>query len=144
VLNKPIDLKIQDVIQNFPAFETSVSVGGPVNTNTVHYLHTLGDMIPESIHVKDDIFWGGDFESIKGIISAGKIQKHELRFFLGYSGWSAGQLEEELDNNAWLVADIQPNLVMRSDQSGFWNEVLKTMNNKYQVWANFPENPGLN
>lgn len=144
VLNKSIDMKIDDVIQDFPFIEASISVGGPVNTNTIHYIHTLGDLVPESRRVMDELYWGGDFEVIRGLISAGKVKKNEIRFFLGYSGWSPGQLEEELENNAWLVADIRPDMVMKSDQANFWNEILQKMNNKYQVWANFPENPGLN
>jgi putative transcriptional regulator len=144
VLNKPIDLKIQDVIQDFPEIKTGISIGGPVNTNTIHYIHTLGDLIPESVKVKDNICWGGDFDTLKKLISDGSVKKHQVRFFLGYSGWTPNQLENELAENAWLVAEIKSNLVMEEDQSDFWNKILGQMGNKYQVWANFPENPGLN
>jgi len=144
VLNKPIDLKVKDVIQDFPEFDAGVSIGGPVNTNTIHYIHTLGDTVPNSIKVKDNIYWGGDFDSIKNLISLGDIKTGQIRFFLGYSGWSENQLENELKQNAWLVAEIRPELVMRGEKSDFWNQILKKMGNKYRVWANFPENPGLN
>ena len=68
VLNKSVDVKIADVISDFPDVDFPLSVGGPVSTNTVHYLHTRGDEIPESVHVKDGIFWGGDFEIVKEMI----------------------------------------------------------------------------
>jgi putative transcriptional regulator len=144
VLNKPVELKVQEVIQNFPLIDAGISIGGPVNTNTFHYIHTLGDLIPESIKVLDNIYWGGDFETLKIFISEGKIGKEQIRFFLGYSGWGAEQLENELNENAWLVAEINSEMIMKGEEVGFWNQVLEKMDNKYHVWANFPENPGLN
>ncbi len=144
VLNKPVDLRIQDVIHDFPAIEAGISIGGPVNTNTVHFIHTLGDLLPESVHVTGSVYWGGDFETLKTLIAAGKVDKQQVRFFLGYSGWAPGQLEGEIKDNAWLVGEIDSKMIMESDQTSFWNDVLKQMKNRYQVWANFPENPGMN
>ena len=144
VLNKPVELKVQDVIQNFPYIEAGISIGGPVNTNTLHYIHTLGDVIPDSVRVLDNVFWGGDFNALKELIARGKVRKDQIRFFLGYSGWVALQLENELKESAWLVAEINAELIMKGEEVGFWNQILEKMDNKYQVWANFPENPGLN
>ena len=144
VLNKPVELKVQDVIQNFPYIEAGISIGGPVNTNTLHYIHTLGDVIPDSVRVLDNVFWGGDFNALKELIARGKVRKDQIRFFLGYSGWAALQLENELKESAWLVAEINAELIMKGEEVGFWNQILEKMDNKYQVWANFPENPGLN
>ncbi len=144
VLNKPVELKVQDVIQNFPYIEAGISIGGPVNTNTLHYIHTLGELIPESVRVLDNVFWGGDFNVLKELIARGKVRKDQIRFFLGYSGWAALQLENELKESAWLVAEINAELIMKGEEVGFWNQILEKMDNKYQVWANFPENPGLN
>jgi putative transcriptional regulator len=93
VLNKPVDLSVNDVLADFPEIDTEVSIGGPVNTNTIHYIHTLGDLIPNSVKVLDNLFWGGDFEVIKEMISEGRIKGSEIRFFLGYAGWSPKQLE---------------------------------------------------
>ncbi len=144
VLNKPVELKVQDVIQNFPFIDSGISIGGPVNTNTLHYIHTLGDLLPDSVKVLDNIYWGGDFETLKKFIAEGKIKKDQIRFFLGYSGWSEQQLEKELKENAWLVTNINSEMIMKGEEEGFWNQILEKMDNKYQVWANFPENPGLN
>jgi len=144
VLNKPIDLKLQDVIEDFPPFDTTISIGGPVSTNTVHYIHTLGEAIPKSIHVKNDVYWGGDFEVLKELISDNAVREDQVRFFLGYSGWSKDQLLKEMEDNAWLLAEINPRLIMKPEKENFWKEVLEKMKTKYKVWANFPENPGMN
>ncbi len=144
VLNKPLNIKIDEVVEDFPDTDFPISIGGPVSNNTVHYLHTLGDMIPESVAVAEGIYWGGDFELIKELIAAGNIKSHELRFFLGYAGWSAEQLDGEMNENAWLVSRIPPRMVMQSTDSEFWSDIMASYSNKYRAWANFPEDPGLN
>ena len=144
VLNKPISVSLQDVIQDFPKFDSEISLGGPVSTNTIHFLHTLGKEIPESVLVKDNIYWGGDFSTLTKLVAEGAVKKDQIRFFLGYSGWSADQLENEIEANAWLVAEIGAQLIMKSEKPAFWHDILKDMDNKYKVWANFPDNPGLN
>lgn len=144
VLNKPLEINISEIVEDFPASEFTISVGGPVSNNTVHYIHTLGPRIPDSVEVTDGIFWGGDFDIIKELISAREIKPHELRFFLGYAGWSANQLEGEMQENAWLVGTIAPRMVMQGVDSEFWTRTLERYNNKYRAWANFPEDPGLN
>lgn len=144
VLNKPLEINITEIIDDFPESEFSISVGGPVSNNTVHFIHTLGDRIPESVAVTDGIFWGGDFDFIKEQIAQRKVKPFELRFFLGYAGWSADQLEGEMKENAWLVGQISPRMVMQGVGSEFWAKTLERYNNKYKAWANFPEDPGLN
>jgi len=144
VLNKPLELGVSEIISDFPESNFSVSVGGPVSTNTVHYIHTMGERIPESVPVDNGIYWGGNFEYLKSLIAEGNIQPHELRFFLGYAGWSANQLNNELKENAWLVGKISPRMVMQAVKSEFWSNTLARYKNKYKAWANFPEDPGLN
>jgi len=144
VLNKPVDVNINEVVENFPKIDADVALGGPVSTNTLHYLHTLGDIIPESVHVLGNIYWGGDFEVVERLISSGNIDKGQIRFFLGYSGWSPNQLEDELAENAWVVGDISPDEVMMPMNKHFWTKTLQRMGKKYEMWANFPENPEMN
>jgi putative transcriptional regulator len=144
VLNKALDIKVGDVIDDFPEGDFPVSVGGPVSTNTVHYLHTLGDAVPDSVHVKDGIFWGGDFEALKEQIRIGGAQPSDVRFFLGYSGWTENQLQGELDMHAWLIGEIPAHMVMKGFGADFWVTVLSRFEAKYKAWANFPQDPGLN
>jgi putative transcriptional regulator len=143
VLNKTLDVAINDVIEDFPPFNATVGIGGPVSTNTIHYLHTLGDIIPNSEHVFGNIYWGGDFEIIKEMIVAREIHPSQIRFFLGYSGWQAGQLETELKSNSWLVTEVKSNNIM-AHNTNIWKETMVTLGEKYKIWSNFPENPGFN
>ncbi len=143
VLNKSLDVSVNDVIEDFPKFNGAVSIGGPVSTNTIHYLHTLGDLIPNSESVIGNIYWGGDFDTVKNMIRENQIQSSQIRFFLGYSGWQAGQLESELNRNSWLVSELKPIEIMGYN-SNIWKDSLETLGERYKMWANFPENPGLN
>ncbi len=143
VLNKPLEVKVNEVMNDFPISQASVSIGGPVSTNTIHYLHTLGELIPNSVHVLDNIYWGGDFETVKEMLRAGEISPDRIRFFLGYSGWHAGQLENELEQNSWLITEIKPTQIMKPN-SNIWKNTLSQLGEKYKIWANFPENPSLN
>jgi putative transcriptional regulator len=144
VLNKPLEVGMGDIVDDFPVSDFPVSIGGPVSNNTVHFLHTLGEQVPQSVTVTNGIYWGGDFEHIKSMIGDGKIRPDQLRFFLGYAGWSPGQLDGELKEHAWLVGRIPPGMVMQGVASEFWSDTLARYNNKYRAWANFPEDPGLN
>jgi putative transcriptional regulator len=143
VLNKPLEVKVNEVMNDFPFSQASVSIGGPVSTNTIHYLHTLGEIIPNSVHVIDNIFWGGDFDAVKEMLQAGEINQNDIRFFLGYSGWHAGQLENELEQNSWLVTEIRSAQIMKPN-ANIWKNTLSQLGEKYRIWSNFPENPSLN
>ncbi len=145
VLNKPVNMQISDLINDFPEFDADISIGGPVSTNTVHYIHTLGDLIPNSHKVYSNIFWGGDFETVKKLIREKKITKSQIKFFLGYSGWEPKQLDDELTQNSWLVSALKPQKVMEGpSKSDFWKEALLDLGEKYKMWVNSPDNPSLN
>ena len=144
VLNKPVNLAISEVIKDFPNIDTQISIGGPVQTNTLHYIHTLGDIIPESIPVVDEIYWGGDFETIKELASLDLLKTKQIKFFLGYSGWAAQQLETEIERDSWVITDIEPERVMAEKNDHFWKEMLNRLGEKYRLWSTFPENPTMN
>ncbi|MCY1719599.1 YqgE/AlgH family protein [Prolixibacteraceae bacterium Z1-6] len=144
ILNKKVDFPIHDVFPDFPECDADVYLGGPVSTDSVYYIHKLGERLPGSIHVLDDLYWGGDFEILKRDIKRGMINPQDIRFFLGYSGWDAGQLENELKEDSWLVTDVEPEAVMRDLSESSWVEFVKKAGARYSVWENFPENPLLN
>ena len=143
VLNKPVDLPLNEVLADFPDFNAQVYIGGPVAKDTIHFLHTLGELIPNSVHVMDNIYWGGDFDSLKELINEGIVEPVQVRFFLGYSGWSPNQLEGEIEENAWLVTRVESEKIMSADKN-IWKKTLDELGKKYKVWANFPENPAMN
>ena len=144
ILNKKVDLQIQDYISGFENFESDIFIGGPVSTDSIYFIHKRADLIPGSIHVLDDLHWGGDFNELKKLVNLGIIRQDEIRFFLGYSGWDAGQLDREIKENSWLVNDVDSHLIMEDLGAKSWAKFVKKVGKRYSIWENFPENPSLN
>lgn len=144
ILNKEIEFELRDVFPDFPDFEARVFLGGPVSTDSIYYIHKLGKKLPGSINVLGDLYWGGDFEALKMQIAAGKVQPDEIHFFLGYSGWDEGQLEDELKGDSWLVTDVDEASVMREFHDESWTEFAKKAGSRYSIWEHFPEDPNYN
>ena len=144
ILNKKVDFPVEDLFVDFPDFDSEIYIGGPVGTDSIYFIHTLGNLIPESIHIKDNLYWGGDFDTLKTHIKLGLVDHSQVRFFLGYSGWEAGQLEEEIKENSWLVAETSETDLMSIDENEMWAKSVRAMGGKYTMWENFPENPSLN
>ena len=144
ILNKKLEIKLCDAVTGFEGWDEYLNMGGPVSPDTLHYLHNLGHLIPGSIKVASTIYWGGDIDSIRNLIKTGTVERGQIRFFLGYSGWSEGQLERELKENSWLTARVSPEAIMQSRESDSWKRVLRSLKSKYRVWADFPDSPDMN
>jgi len=74
----------------------------------------------------------------------GEVSTDEVRFFLGYSGWSPGQLEEELKENAWIITNATSNHIFKTPFDDLWRITMKEMGGVYNTMAGYPENPALN
>jgi putative transcriptional regulator len=144
ILNKKLDIKISSAIEGFSGWNETLNMGGPVAPDTLHYLHNQGDLIPRSVLVDGNIFWGGDIDAVRELIKTGKIKNSQIRFFLGYSGWSAGQLENELNENSWVIARVKADIIMNNRGDDTWKRILRSFNNKYRMWADFPDSPEMN
>ena len=144
ILNKKVDYPVEDIFVDFPDFDAEIHIGGPVGTDSIYFIHTLGDHIPGSTLIKENLYLGGDFNVLKRQIELGLIDQNQVRFFLGYSGWDAGQLEEEINENSWLVADIPQIDLMNLEENTMWSESVRALGGRYSMWENYPENPSLN
>ena len=133
VLSQPLDLKVPQLLRDFPAFDAMVSNGGPVQRDTLHFLHTLGPLIDDAVHVRDDLYWGGDFSRLTLLLAEGMADEHTVKFFLGYSGWSPGQLEEEMAEGTWVVADLTEDLIFETDAEDVWAKAMGRLGNTHAV-----------
>lgn len=144
VLNKPLGLQINELITDFPSFEAAVHFGGPVQTDSIHYVHNIGDLLENSTKVIDGVWWGGDFEKLKFLIRSDMVQPHNIRFFVGYSGWSPGQLEEEMAYGSWVLSDLDANYLFKSKPKKLWKQVLKNIGDTHSVIAQMPDTANWN
>jgi len=145
VLNHQSDYLLGDILPDTSYSEMPVYIGGPVGLNTLHFIHNCPDKIPNGIEIGGGLFWGGDFEIVKQLVSDYQLTEDDIKFFTGYSGWSTGQLESELRENTWMVTDrIDMETVFGSEEQNLWKDSVIGLGHRYAHIANFPENPELN
>lgn len=145
VLNRKSELSLAEVIENAPEQEVPLYIGGPVQQDTLHFIHRSPFLMDDSRKVSNGVYWGGDFERLMELINVGKISIDEIRFFIGYSGWSEGQLAEEMEVNSWIVSKkTGPEYIFEYSHEELWRQVLKDMGGKFRMFSNFPADPRLN
>jgi putative transcriptional regulator len=145
VLNKPSLLKYSDVMEEAYDFNAALFIGGPVQQDTLHFLHRTGELIEGSIEIGKGIYWGGNYEQLQVLIDTKQLKPEDFKFFIGYSGWGSGQLEMEMREKTWIVSNVAtPSQVFDMDAEKLWKIVLKNMGGKYKMISNYPIDPRLN
>jgi len=145
ILNKPMshDLRtfVPEISQPFSVFE-----GGPVDQDRLYYIHSRRDCIPNSKPISKELAWGGNFDIITSMINNGELSSEDIKFFLGYSGWSCDQLKDEVKQKTWIVLDDGDKKVniSTSNDASFWKSKMMRLGGRYILWANSPSNPQLN
>lgn len=144
IINKPLKYTIRDLIPEIDA-NFKIYNGGPVEQDNLYFIHNIPDLIPNSVEISDGIYWGGEYESTKKLINSGKINKDNIRFFLGYTGWDEDQLDAEMQANSWIIAkNNYENKIISKSPFHFWKKQIKELGGDYLIWSNTPENPALN
>ena len=144
VLNKPFEQTLDDLITSFEGYPIPVYYGGPVQVDTIHFLHEYPELIPGGQEVMKGVFWGGDFEMVTTLIKNNEIDFNKIRFFIGYSGWSDGQLLDELKEKTWLTVSATRRLVFHPTPDEIWKDSLLHLGGDYEMMVNFPIDPQLN
>lgn len=144
IINKPLKYTIKDLV---PEIEANFKIynGGPVEQDNLYFIHNVPELITNSVEISNGIYWGGDFELTRDLINDGSIKKENIRFFLGYTGWDANQLETEMQSNSWIVVEnLYKNKIIGKPTTDFWKEKILELGGEYIIWSNAPENPLLN
>lgn len=144
IINRKLNIGPTQAIENFPEFDDNLYYGGPVNSDQLFYLHTRPELLDGSIEVMKGIYIGGDYETLKKLVDVKKITPDDIHFFVGYAGWSAGQLKKELKENSWIVLPGSTEYFTAKKTANLWKDILKSMGGKYSLIADFPEDPTLN
>jgi len=151
IINQPGEVYMEDIVEGFKGAQTPVYVGGPVEQTTLHFIYKTKNSFPvqealsNSLLICNDIFLGGDFEELKSWISLYGTQDIQIKFFIGYSGWAVNQLQNEIDQNSWVVVKKPSDgeIFENRDQS-HWKEIMVRLGGRYKMMANYPIDPRLN
>ena len=144
VLNKHFKYTLDELIPELEGRKIPVYAGGPVQADTLHFLHTCPEKLPGSHEITDGIYWGGDFEIMKSLLIKGELNEDVIRFYVGYSGWDYQQLNDEMKNKSWMTAKATRRLVFHSKAEEVWKDALRLLGGEYVMMTNFPTDPQLN
>ncbi len=141
VLNNYIDVDLHQLDDNFPNINARISFGGPVSKENLYYIHSFSD-ITNTLEIREGLYYGGDFDEITDRIKNAKNPNKEIRFFVGYSGWSVGQLDEEIKNENWITANnISTENIIDTKLDDLWRICLEKQGQRFQLMTKFPRNP---
>jgi putative transcriptional regulator len=147
VLNSPTTLTLGDVlnlpVEDHPAAAIPLLLGGPVEPDTLHFLHQVADL-PGATGLGQGVYWGGDFELLLGLLGSGAVLPDAVRLFVGYSGWSSGQLAAEMQGQSWIRQPASAGKVFTLASDAFWREILREKGGRFKLLANYPVDPRLN
>jgi putative transcriptional regulator len=145
VLNRKSNVNLNELMKEAEGIELPVYIGGPVEQNTLHFVHN-DDTLTDAELVNDSFYWGGDFDLLLSWLHDKVIDKNRVKFFMGYSGWGKGQLMEEIKENSWIV--IEPKSIeLIFDEEGsseMWKNILEDMGGRFTMYSKYPEDPRLN
>lgn len=144
VLNRQYENKLGELLPEAEGSQLPVYYGGPVQTNTIHFLHQCPDEIPGGQEILKGVFWGGDFDVVVNMIKNETLNTAKVRFYIGYSGWDEGQLDTEMKEKTWLTVKATRQLVFHPEHDEIWRASLKHLGGDYEIMANFPIDPQLN
>lgn len=144
LLNKKFDLTLGELVAELEETNIPVFLGGPVQADTLHFLHTCPQEIPGGVEVADNIYWGGDFEMVKDYLKRDMLDMTKIRFYLGYSGWGTDQLDDELQSKSWITTPARSRIVFHASPGDIWKDSLALLGDEYSLMTNFPIDPQLN
>lgn len=139
IMNKPLQTYVHEIVPDFPEFDAEVFFGGPVQTDTIHFVHSFGDLLDDSVELIKGIYWGGDFEKLKFLITSELVKPSQIRFFVGYSGWSKGQLNQEMKLGTWVMADMHPNYLFKEKAAELWQQIMYNKGETFTIIANMAD-----
>ena len=144
ILNNTLDLRLHEFANGFPETEATVGYGGPVDRNQLFFIHRIPEL-EGSVLIAKELYIGGNYQEMLQLLGEEKIQMSDIRFFIGYTGWGEGQLQNELDEKTWIVATPPASFsAMKTSDDTLWKDILNDLGGKYKLMAEYPLNPADN
>ena len=124
--------------------EVKIYFGGPVSQSMVFFLCRSSCGIGELDEVCPGVYLGSSLETLEESYLKIENPEQNIRFYLGYSGWSGGQLAGEMEQNSWLIQNAGEQFIFLDSESTIWPEVVNSLGEKYQYLIKAPVNPQWN
>lgn len=146
ILNKATEMTLQDLMPEWEGGkQVPIYCGGPVDLQRMFLLHTLGERLGSTTEVLPGIYVGADLDKIIDYLEEGGEVEGKLRFFLGYCGWSSGQLDGEINRKSWAVNALpQCQNLLKDSGLGYWRREVEDLGDDYRGWLVVPPDPSFN
>jgi len=111
VVNRPFGRSLHELEEFkhsrlFPLYE-----GGPVDKEHLFFLHRRPDLIADGTLVSGNVYYGGNFRQVLNGINNRSLSAKDVKLFIGYCGWDAGELEAEIAEGSWELKGGDDNFV---------------------------------
>ena len=147
VVNHYTGYNLRDIMPEIETVEEiPLFLGGPVGTQMLFFMHTLGpEVIPEAVDLGDGVYFGGQFDAVKQYLELGGPIEGRIKFIVGYSGWSKWQLSSEIARHDWAVLNNGGKSLMMGDgDDEQWRVAVSRFGDRYHLWLNMPSDPACN
>lgn len=144
VINRLFDQPLNELIPEVLLNNIPVYYGGPVQMDTIHFIHRTPELISGGQEILPGVFWGGQFEDVISALNRGLLDSSHVKFFLGYAGWTEGQLDEEVKEKSWIVSQTGAGLIFDAEEQQIWQQSLRNLGSSFAMMANYPIDPSLN
>ena len=143
ILNRPSDLFMYKEIESSKKIKIGLNYGGPVSSDHYFLLRSEREYT-EILNIYDNIYWGNNIEFLFNLIEKNKVDINDFILFQGYSGWDRDQLDDEIENNSWIINDKKGDDVFKLKEKNSWNRLIKNLGDEYFLWSNSPDDITLN
>ncbi len=146
VVNRPTRHKLGEALRDPPSelfANVPLHLGGPVQTALVSFLLADSSHDGAGVMLAPWLQWCRSFEEAENCMET-NLPLHKIRAFLGYAGWSSGQLEKEMESGAWIVHPLDPSLIFSKKPERVWTEILRSLGGVHRLVAESPSDPTLN
>jgi putative transcriptional regulator len=147
VINRSTQLKAPDLFLNInilKSYNEKIYLGGPVSQSMVFFLCRSPSAAGKLDEICSGVYLGSNLETLESLYSSLENPEQDIRFYLGYSGWSGGQLDDEMEQNSWLVQRANEQFIFLDSENLIWPKAVNSLGKKYQYLAKAPVNPQWN
>ncbi len=137
IINKPTTHNINHVITDMKLTDL-VFAGGPVMHHIAFGVHNF-DRCKNATMILPNVYVGYD-DTLISLLEYKAIETLKYKFFIGYSGWSPKQLEDELRKKMWVVSTADEKLILDTPSELIWENAVKQLGEEYAHWLLIPEN----
>ena len=143
ILNKK-NRNMSSKLLNILGFPVELYEGGPVENDKIYFILKGPKITNEYIEITNEFYLTEDIDSVVSGMVNQEISTSEIKVFSGYSGWSAMQLEGELQRKMWTIVDVYNlDYTLPNDQN-LWKNIMQNLGGEFLLWANAPEDVSLN